>query len=502
MVYPRGGGEATSGEKDGFGSSISVEKDELVNTSGGEGTTMILELDPDVTLISKLDLSHPLHLHPNDSSTLTIVSIKLKCTENYNVWSCAMLLAFEGRNKTSFIDRSCRMSNTNEVIRRQRDRVWDELKETFDRVDGSVTFNLHHKINSLTKNGSPVAEYFNKLSTLWKQFDALVQLPRCTCHAAEDFKKHNQHMKLMQFLMGLDDTYMQLRSNILSIDPLPDTKGAYVLISSKESHRSIVTGSRAGSFQRAQSSVFNSSINNRIPEYSVTLVSVHKVARDIKFIVGFDESKCFLMSQDLMDVKIIRIGKQINGLYYFDNMEAKQTREPFSLSEHKSTGLGELVHLDLWGLIGLLVRKVTQFNAEGKNRAEKCVLIGYSSFKKRYKLFSLERKQFIFSRDVKFFEKVFPFKIKHNSVKKTSQDLDHVNFFNEIVHERPDTSYDDSDLNAQDQSDGSNSPDSSSPTIDLLEDDLGHPQGYNRSASEDEIVATSDPNTALSEDDV
>ncbi|GKD34945.1 hypothetical protein Tco_1250454 [Tanacetum coccineum] len=78
-------------------------------------------------------------------------------------------------------------------------------------------------------------------------------------------------MKLMQFLMGLDDTYMQLRINILSRDPLPDAKGAYVLISSEESHTAIVIGL------------------------------------------------------------------------------AKQTREPFPLSEHKSTILGELVHLDLSG---------------------------------------------------------------------------------------------------------------------------------------------------------
>ncbi|GJY76334.1 hypothetical protein Tco_0481450 [Tanacetum coccineum] len=63
-----------------------------------------------------------------------------------------------------------------------------------------------------------------KLNALWKQFDALVQLPICTCHAAEDFKKHNQLMKLMQFLMGLDDAYMQIRSNILSREPLPDVE--------------------------------------------------------------------------------------------------------------------------------------------------------------------------------------------------------------------------------------------------------------------------------------
>ncbi|GJT68598.1 zf-CCHC domain-containing protein [Tanacetum coccineum] len=43
----------------------------------------------------------------NDSAALTVVSVKLKGTENYQVWSCAMLLALEGKNKTVFIDGSC-----------------------------------------------------------------------------------------------------------------------------------------------------------------------------------------------------------------------------------------------------------------------------------------------------------------------------------------------------------------------------------------------------------
>ncbi|GJT35936.1 putative RNA-directed DNA polymerase [Tanacetum coccineum] len=861
-----------------------------------------------VTLISKLDVSSPLHLHPNDSATLTVVSVKLKGTENYQVWSCAMLLALEGKNKTGFIDGSCRRSNTDEILGKQWDRVnavvlgwilnsiseelflgqifskrakhvWDELKDTYDKVDGSVTFNLHHKINSLSQNGSSIADYYHKLNALWKQFDALVQLPRCTCHAAEDFKKHNSLMKLMQFLMGLDDSYMQIRSNILSRDPLPDVRGAYAIISSEESHR-VVSSSSVGTSQRSQSSVFNSSVNNRgftqrpptsgnssrpnnvnrpsgngnrrtsggptlvcehcgfnghtidrcfkiigypsnfdrrnnssssnqnsqnqtnqnfnwrfvtiicgpstsstfsddqisklislikenslsnngngvhanmavnvidisylnikvshpngtealitkvgnlvltkfltlydvlvVPEYSVTLVSVHKIAKDSKFIVGFDESKCFLISQDLMDVKLMGIGRQVNGLYFFDKLEgnilhsnmsnstlfnwhdrlghpsdqvleelkhdlylknnidnksceiclkAKQTREPFPLSEHKSTALGELVHLDLWGpykvvskeghryfltivddysravwayllkskeevfdcvytffnLIknqfhksvkvfrsdngteflnhkmtkfcgtngiihqtscaytpqqnGIVERKhrhllnvarsllfqggiplylwseciitasylinrfpssvlkgyspyqlvfnkkplmkhlrvfgclcfATVLNNHDKfsSRAEKCVFVGYSSFKKGYKLFSLERRQFIFSRDVKFFEKVFPFKIKQDSVSNTSQDLDHVNFFIEVDHEGPDTSNDEININTKGQSEGSNSPYNSSPTIDQYVDDLGHSLGSNGSASEDEMAATSEPHNVTSED--
>nr|GEW59419.1 putative reverse transcriptase, RNA-dependent DNA polymerase, Gag-polypeptide of LTR copia-type [Tanacetum cinerariifolium] len=129
------------------------------------------------------------------------------------------------------------------------------------------------------------------------------------------------------------------------------------------------------------------------------------------------------------------------------------------------------------------------------SRAEKCVLVGYSSFKKGYKLFSLEMKQYIFSRDVKFFEKVFPFKTKHDSMEKTSQDLDHVNFFNEVVHEVPDTFYDDNSLNAHDHSDGSHSSQPSSPTIDHYESDLEYSRGFNGSASESERAATFDHNT-------
>ncbi|GJZ43395.1 retrovirus-related pol polyprotein from transposon TNT 1-94 [Tanacetum coccineum] len=44
--------------------------------------------DPDpVTIISKLDISDPLHLHPNDTNALAVVSIKLKGTENYQLCS-------------------------------------------------------------------------------------------------------------------------------------------------------------------------------------------------------------------------------------------------------------------------------------------------------------------------------------------------------------------------------------------------------------------------------
>ncbi|GJR24286.1 ribonuclease H-like domain-containing protein [Tanacetum coccineum] len=136
------------------------------------------------------------------------------------------------------------------------------------------------------------------------------------------------------------------------------------------------------------------------PEYSVILISVHKLSRDSKLFV---ESNCYI--QDLKGNETVGIGKQYNDLYLIDmdnacktvsnnsvvtcfvsktlwyqrlgrpadqvlnvlkttlNLDshsttdhlyetckkAKQTRELFPLRDHKSSKIGELVHLDVWG---------------------------------------------------------------------------------------------------------------------------------------------------------
>ncbi|GJS43996.1 ribonuclease H-like domain-containing protein [Tanacetum coccineum] len=107
-------------------------------------------------------------------------------------------------------------------------------------------FGLHHQIHTLKQNGSSIADYYHKLNALWKQIDAMIELPKCVCNASESFKKHNQLMKLMQFLMVLDDSYMQSRSSILSREVLPNVRSAYATISSEKSHR-VASGSIVGS---------------------------------------------------------------------------------------------------------------------------------------------------------------------------------------------------------------------------------------------------------------
>ncbi|GJW29719.1 ribonuclease H-like domain-containing protein [Tanacetum coccineum] len=90
-------------------------------------------------------------------------------------------------------------------------------------------------------------------------YDAMIELPKCVCNASESFKKHNQLLKLIQFLMGLDDSYMQIRSSVLSREVLPDVRSAYATISSEISYR-VTAGSIAGSSQRNQASAFVSNV--------------------------------------------------------------------------------------------------------------------------------------------------------------------------------------------------------------------------------------------------
>ncbi|KAM0069454.1 putative transcription factor interactor and regulator CCHC(Zn) family [Helianthus debilis subsp. tardiflorus] len=180
---------------------------------------------PSVTLISKLDIGSPLYLHPSDSSALTIVNLKLKGTENYTVWASAMKLALEAKNKYGFIDGKCVKPKDDDVLSAQWDRC-----------------------NSV--------------------FDAMLHLPSCSCQAAKDYNDFSTLIKLMQFLMGLDDVYQPVRTNLLTREPFPSVKVAFSIISREESHRLSSGGSKAQnvSFVSKPNQVFDPKRrNNRGP---------------------------------------------------------------------------------------------------------------------------------------------------------------------------------------------------------------------------------------------
>ncbi|GJZ51662.1 retrovirus-related pol polyprotein from transposon TNT 1-94 [Tanacetum coccineum] len=149
-----------------------------------------------------------------------------------------------------------------------------------------------------------------------------------------DVSKHDQLMKLMHFLMGLNDVYRHIRSSLLTKESLPTVKDAFTILSREESHRGIPSSS----VSKPHVSSFVSKTN--FPNFESSNGNNN----------GF-ESRLGHPADQVIDV--LHDDLQMTSRSHVSPCDichkAKQTREPFHFNDHKSSVVGDLVHLDLWG---------------------------------------------------------------------------------------------------------------------------------------------------------
>lgn len=112
--------------------------------------------------------------------------------------------------------------------------VWIDLKERFNQTDGSRTYNSQQEIVSVTQDVQSMAEYYSRLKALWGEFESVVPSSACNCKRSRDFLLYPQRQKLYHFVMGINDTYAQVRSQILRMFPLTLVNQAYSMIVSEE----------------------------------------------------------------------------------------------------------------------------------------------------------------------------------------------------------------------------------------------------------------------------
>lgn len=120
--------------------------------------------------------------------------------------------------------------------------VWQDLKERFDKVNGSRIFFLHRSIATLNQGESIASVYFTRLKLLWDDYSALVPFASCDCEVSQLNHVHLVQQKLFQFLMGLNEMYSTVRSYILLMQPLPLVNQAYSIIVQEESQRVLLSG--------------------------------------------------------------------------------------------------------------------------------------------------------------------------------------------------------------------------------------------------------------------
>ncbi|RVX19233.1 Retrovirus-related Pol polyprotein from transposon RE1 [Vitis vinifera] len=142
------------------------------------------------SLSSMEDSTSPYFLHNSDHPGIVLVSHHLTGA-NYNNWSKAMVMALTAKNKISFID-------------------------------GSI----------------PCPESDDLLFGTWIR----LQQHECACGTMKTWMEFQQQEYVMQFLMGLNESFVQTRSQILMMEPFPPIAKVFSLVAQDERQRSINYG--------------------------------------------------------------------------------------------------------------------------------------------------------------------------------------------------------------------------------------------------------------------
>ncbi|XP_060179267.1 uncharacterized protein LOC132609347 [Lycium barbarum] len=209
-----------------------------------------------------VDSSHPLYIHPSDYPGMSLVSTVFD-GRGYGGWRRAVIIALSAKNKLGFTDGSLAVPISDpalvKALIRCNDMVlswhlnslskeiaesvlysvsakslWKDLEDRFGQASGAKLFQLQKELSVVIQGNTSISTYFTKMKSLWDELDALNTFSSCTCDricgAKKKSVKAHEDERLLQFLRGLNDTFIGVRSNILMSSSLPSIGQAYSLI--------------------------------------------------------------------------------------------------------------------------------------------------------------------------------------------------------------------------------------------------------------------------------
>ncbi|KAK3026572.1 hypothetical protein RJ639_041158 [Escallonia herrerae] len=220
-----------------------------------------------------IDTKSPFYLHPSDHPGLIFVTQPLSENgENYFTWRRNMLTALQSKNKAGFVDGLIAKPDVhsrdfqswiqcNAVVKSwivnslsrelqtgaahadTASEIWCDFDERFTQGIALRVYDLKRSIALLQQEKSAISTYYGKLKGVWNELHNLRPIPVCTCGAGKKMQEMREEEKVFDFLMGLDDTYKTVRSQILSIDPLPGLGRAYA-VAAQEEKQQVVAAAR------------------------------------------------------------------------------------------------------------------------------------------------------------------------------------------------------------------------------------------------------------------
>ncbi|GJZ89373.1 hypothetical protein Tco_0661155, partial [Tanacetum coccineum] len=96
-------------------------------------------------------------------------------------------------------------------------------------------------ISWILNTNCSIEVYYDKLTCFWDEYNALEAPFMCTCvcncNNGRINGERDQRKGLIQFLMGLDESYSNIRGQILLMQPLPSAAKAYTMVRQEEKQR-------------------------------------------------------------------------------------------------------------------------------------------------------------------------------------------------------------------------------------------------------------------------
>ncbi|KAH0692344.1 hypothetical protein KY285_019441 [Solanum tuberosum] len=135
-------------------------EEEQINTNG-------VNTQQTIHVIPTLDHNHPLFLQPTDTPGSSLISLQLTGSDNYALWSRSM--------RIGLLVRPGLLSSV--VYASNASKVWEDLNERFNKVNGSRVLFLHREIHTLAQGTVTIADYFSKLRDLLDEFDVIMPCP-------------------------------------------------------------------------------------------------------------------------------------------------------------------------------------------------------------------------------------------------------------------------------------------------------------------------------------
>ncbi|XP_024969741.1 uncharacterized protein LOC112509104 [Cynara cardunculus var. scolymus] len=127
--------------------------------------------------------------------------------------------------------------------------IWADLRERFGKESAPRAYELKQKIATTRQDGTSVSMYYTRLRALWDESQSIQSFPRCSCNkcTCELDKKIMEHLekeRLYEFLLGLDNEFSVIKTQILATKPIPTLGVAYHMVAEDERHRIISNENR------------------------------------------------------------------------------------------------------------------------------------------------------------------------------------------------------------------------------------------------------------------